>query len=216
MKNFTHFKAIDNYYKMHIRLFQFIPAVIFLSILSCKSVPESKSTPEQIALTYFSDSLLLNKNTFRKDGRETMIYDHALDTTWIENGLFYGCKILGSSFSNGISRPYFNKKQLEETRHLMDTAEVRRSIEFLNDYEVKSKQELSTLYVDLPGKIKDISSNGPLEGDQGHTIFLTVNHFIQSSDAVIVEISVLDGLRDYSFIIFLDRELKVIDWELKR
>src|SRR5438045_472418 len=96
--------------------FIFLLVVLVVGV-KCSNNFGQRSTPEEIAFEYFSDSVVQNKSVFQ-DTSAIMFHDWPeFDSTWISKGFLYKEILFASNLVTDISEPQLDKYALTgETR----------------------------------------------------------------------------------------------------
>ena len=167
---------------------------------------------EQIAVNFFSDSLLHNPDAFLKDSDEFFLLPNHFDSLWLEQGFFSNCGILSDSIIRKTSKPYFNSDALIDDDY-MDRELFERSNEYLKDAFQKEESNPPDISIKLPYNIgfnmdRDVSSEACLW-------FLEPKHYIKSKDEITVELSFSQDQKIINILIFMGYNGDVLGWNYR-
>ncbi|MEP2667698.1 MAG: hypothetical protein ABJH04_01815 [Cyclobacteriaceae bacterium] len=193
-----------------------IALVIILLIVdnSCSSPSEpDRDIPyEQIAVHYFSDSLLHNPDAFLKDDYEFFLLPDHFDSLWLEQGFFSNCSILSDSIIRKTSKPYFNSDALIDDDY-MDRKLFKRSNEYLKDAFQREESNPPEISIKLPNNIgfkrdQDVDSEACLW-------LLEPKHYIKADDEITVELSFSQDQEMINLLIFMKYNGDILGWNYR-
>lgn len=180
-------------------------------------VVESAPTVEQVALNFFGDSIVFNKNLYPDSIGAINYPGRFFDPLWPTKGLFYKEQLFAARLVTGLTSPPMSREQLYVSRYDLDSADFRRAKEYINYYELNRQQPLEDIELKIPPVMTGMTlANFRLRTGKDE-LFVRVRHHLKSAHLNVAEILLIDHEGSYfRYFFYLDARLNVVDWHMER
>ncbi len=202
-------------------------SIIYLTCLACFSCNSPGDTTvtsiEQTALQFFSDSVLYNKSFYQADSGYVLLIPENYKEKWKNNGIFSGWDAVCSGNVRGISKPYFERKDVFGNPSFNN--ELGRKVLDLHDfYDSLKENGFASKILSIPNKISMLSYSDFIKSNDSSLAFISVRHHLKNRQEYYVQISVEskdlvvepifgDSLERYEFYFWFDNDKNLINWE---